>query len=252
MFFSNNFIFLLLFIYLFLNPCALAITPCWNCNFSTAAFDWLTCECAITSIAATSSTDRSISHTLGSEFQKNSRPGCIQQSDESLLIFPQVPEDRKDSSHWLLSRHQTSAFIIRLAAFLPTPLNQSLVYRTQILEAKLVERSGWDVVVRKRGLVTPDVFGQVFLKIGHKQESLCLYNNLHSSPHTQNQTHMLILALYALLCNFCAKLCQRGNNYLIVTCFESSGMFKTGWPPQPLRPGCQESPSSAPVELRNL
>lgn len=57
-----------------------------------SAVDWLTCECvsscAITRITATSPTDRSISHTLGCEFQKSSCPGCFQQGDESLLIFP--------------------------------------------------------------------------------------------------------------------------------------------------------------------
>lgn len=68
------------------------------------------------------------------------------------------------------------------------------------------------------------------MKMGHEQDLLPLYNKMHSSPHAQNQTHMLILTLYALLCNFCAKLCQRRNNYLIVMCFESGGMFRTGWP----------------------
>lgn len=53
---------------------------------------------------------------------------------------------------------------------------------------------------------------------------------MQSPPHTQNQTHMPFSPLYSLLCNVCAKLCQWGNNYLLVTCCESRGMFKTGQP----------------------
>lgn len=80
-----------------------------------------------------------------------------------------------------------------------------------------------------------------------------LYNNMSSLPYAQNQRHMPRLPLRPLLCNFCTNLCQRGNNYLTLKCFESGGNVQNRVASRPLRPECQESPSPvAPVELGGL
>lgn len=212
--------------------CALTITPCQNCIICRAVADWLTCECvcscAITPITAPSPTDRSISHALGNEFQKRSRPGCFLLSDESRLIFPKRLSATTTPHTWFLSRHRASTFIIRLALFLPTLLNWRLVCRTQILEAELAESSGRDAVLRK-GASSPQIFlGSSHRWYGKRPQTRFLgsYSNRSSPPHTENQTYVLLF----LLCNLCAKLCQSGNDYLTVACFESRGGFKMGRP----------------------
>lgn len=155
---------------------------------------------------------------------------------------------------WLLSRHQTSTFIIILAAFLPTLLNWSLVCRTQILEAELAESSGRMDVVMRKGASAPQIFYFSVvhtggMERGQEQCPICPDNNTQSLSHTQTQTCM---SSFPLLCNFCAKLCQCGNSYLTMACFESRRRFKTRTTSQPLRPGNQESPSTSPSKLRGL
>ena len=154
-FFSSNFIFLLPALRSCNHPLAK------SCNIHSATVERLTCECvcscAITPITATSATDRSISHALGSEFQKGSRLDCFQQSDESPLFFsPKCLMCTATTPHtWLLSRHRAFTFIIRLSVLLPTLFNWSLVCGTQILQAELAERSGRRDVVLKKGPLSP-------------------------------------------------------------------------------------------------
>lgn len=126
----------------------------------------------------------------GVNFRKGPRPGCFQLSDESPLIFPNILSAATVTPNtWLLSRRRASKSIIRLAVFLPTLLNWSLVCTTQILEAELAEVSGRrDVVVRK-GASSPQIFSLI-LAVWKEATNRILrvhtitHNHIHKIKHT--------------------------------------------------------------------